>query len=69
LRVLLTSLVIKEVIALLEFAGFNRGDVDQRPTRLVQHGQVSSLLLLKVGYFEDSNSHLVLKVSRFGMGI
>ena len=65
MRVLLASLVIEEVIALLEFADFNQGDVDQRPTRLVQHGQVSSLLLLKVGYFEGSNSHLVLKVSRF----
>ena len=63
-RALLASFVIREV---LEFAGFNLGDVDRTPIELGRHGQVSSLQRLKVGYFEGSNSHLILKVSEFAM--
>jgi hypothetical protein len=57
-------LAIKEVID-LEFAEFNQGDVGQRLIELGLHGLVSSLLQLKVSYFEGLNSHLALKVSRF----
>jgi hypothetical protein len=52
----------------LEFAGFNLGDVDRRPIGLERHGQVSFLQQLKVSYFEGSNSHLVLRVLGFAMG-
>ena len=68
MRILLASLAIKEVID-LEFAGFIQEDVDRRPTELEPHGLVSSLLQLKEDCFERSNSHLVLKASRFAMGI
>jgi hypothetical protein len=56
---------MREVLVL---AGFNQGDVDRKPIGLGRHGQVSSLQRLKVGYFEGSNSHLILKVLGFAMG-